>query len=33
VAEFGNRLYLVNARFTTPPGPDVDYWITKIRKP
>lgn len=33
VAEFRNRLYLVNARFTTPPGPDVDYWITKIRKP
>jgi hypothetical protein len=33
VAEFGNRLYLVNARFTTPSGPDVDYWITKIRKP
>jgi hypothetical protein len=33
VAEFRNRLYLVNARFTTPPGPNVEYWITKIRKP
>jgi sugar lactone lactonase YvrE len=33
VAEFQNRLYLVNARFTTPPAPDVEYWITKIRKP
>jgi hypothetical protein len=25
------RLYAVNARFGTPPGPDVDYWITKLR--
>jgi hypothetical protein len=33
VAEFRNRLYLVNARFTTLPGPEVDYWITEIRKP
>lgn len=24
------RLYAVNARFGTPPGPDVDYWITKL---
>jgi sugar lactone lactonase YvrE len=33
VAEFRNRLYLVNARFNIPPGPDVPYWITKIGKP
>jgi hypothetical protein len=33
VAQFRNRLYLVNARFSTPPASDVDYWITKIRKP
>jgi hypothetical protein len=23
-------LYVVNARFGTPPGPDVDYWITRL---
>jgi sugar lactone lactonase YvrE len=28
----GNRLYVVNARFTTPPTPDTDYWITQVRK-
>jgi strictosidine synthase-like protein len=33
VAEAGNALYLVNARFTTPPGPDTEYWISPIRKP
>jgi sugar lactone lactonase YvrE len=33
IAEFGNRLYAVNARFTTPPGPSVPYWITKLTKP
>jgi hypothetical protein len=33
VAEFGNRLYLPNARFTTPVTPTTDYWITQIRKP
>ena len=33
VAEAGNRLYLVNARFTTPPEPDTEYWISPIRKP
>jgi hypothetical protein len=32
VAEFGNRLYLPNARFTTPAGPDTPYWITQVRK-
>jgi hypothetical protein len=30
VAEFGNSLYLPNARFTTPPTPDTAYWITRI---
>jgi sugar lactone lactonase YvrE len=33
VAEAGNALYVVNARFTTPPGPDTEYWIAPIRKP
>jgi hypothetical protein len=23
-------LWVVNARFTTPPGPTVDYWITRL---
>jgi sugar lactone lactonase YvrE len=30
--EFGKRLYAVNARFTTPPTPDTDYWIAQFRK-
>ena len=25
-------LYLPNARFTTPPTPDTDYWITRVSK-
>jgi sugar lactone lactonase YvrE len=29
-AKFGNRLYLPNARFTTPPTPETPYWITAI---
>ena len=33
VAEKGNSLYLVNARFSTPPAPDTEYWITRIAKP
>jgi hypothetical protein len=33
VAKRGNLLYLVNARFTTPPTPDTEYWIAPIRKP
>jgi hypothetical protein len=33
VAEAGNGLYLVNARFNTPPGPDTEYWLAPIRKP
>lgn len=30
VAAFGHRLYLPNARFTTPPGPDVEYQAVAI---
>ena len=30
ITRFGNRFYLVNARFTTPPGPDTEYWITAL---
>lgn len=33
IAEFGNRLYVVNARFTTPPEPTTAYWVTQLRKP
>jgi hypothetical protein len=33
VAAAGGALYLPNARFTTPPGPDTQYWIAAIRKP
>ena len=27
----GRSLYLVNARFSTPPTPDTKYWITRVR--
>jgi hypothetical protein len=30
VAFQAGRLWVVNARFGTPPGPDVDYWITQV---
>jgi hypothetical protein len=33
VAERGNVLYLVNARFTTAPTPETEYWIAPIGKP
>ena len=33
VAAFGNRLYLPNARFTTPPTPDTTYNAVAIPKP
>jgi sugar lactone lactonase YvrE len=33
VAAFGGRLYLPNARFTTPPQPDTTYSVNAIRKP
>jgi hypothetical protein len=32
IDRFGRNLYAVNARFSTPPGPDVDYWVTKVRR-
>jgi sugar lactone lactonase YvrE len=32
IAEFGNSLYAVNARFSTPPGPTVDDWVIKVPK-
>jgi sugar lactone lactonase YvrE len=32
IAEHGNSLYAVNARFGTPPGPDVDYDVVKVSK-
>ncbi len=33
VAQRGDRLYLVNARFTTPPTPQTEYWITVVPEP
>jgi sugar lactone lactonase YvrE len=30
VARIGKRLYLPNARFTTPPEADTPYWITQV---
>lgn len=30
VAKLGKRLYLPNARFTTPPTPTTDYWVTQV---
>jgi len=33
VAEKGNVLYVVNARFSTPPTPETEYWIAPLRKP
>jgi sugar lactone lactonase YvrE len=32
IDEHGSRLYAVNARFSTPPGPDVPYWVTKLER-
>ena len=32
IDRFGRNLYAVNARFSTPPGPDVEYWVTKVRR-
>ncbi|MER7244351.1 superoxide dismutase [Kribbella sp. NPDC000426] len=32
VAAFGNRLYLPNARFSTPPTPTTPYWVTAVRR-
>jgi sugar lactone lactonase YvrE len=32
VAEFGNALYAVNARFGTPPTPDTEYDVVRVSK-
>jgi sugar lactone lactonase YvrE len=32
IDDLGRRLYAVNARFGTAPGPTTDYWITQVRK-
>jgi sugar lactone lactonase YvrE len=32
IDELGRRLYAVNARFGTAPGPTTDYWVTQFRK-
>jgi sugar lactone lactonase YvrE len=32
IDEFGKRLYAVNARFTTPPTPTTEYWVSQFRK-
>jgi sugar lactone lactonase YvrE len=32
ISEFGSRLYAVNARFGTPPGPNVDYDMVQVSK-
>ena len=31
-AFFGKRLYLPNARFTTPPTPTTPYWVTAVQR-
>ncbi|MFY1672765.1 SMP-30/gluconolactonase/LRE family protein [Plantactinospora sp. WMMB334] len=33
VASYGNRLYLPNARFSTPPTPETPYTAVAVRKP
>lgn len=33
IAKKGRRLYVVNARFTTPPTPDTEYQVVRLRKP
>jgi len=30
-AFFGNSLYVNNARYAEPPGPDTEYWVTKLK--
>lgn len=32
IAEFGRHIYAVNARFDTPPGPDVTYDVVQVEK-
>ena len=31
-AAFGSRLYLPNARFTTPPTATTPYWVTAVQR-
>ena len=33
VAGFGHRLYLPNARFSTPAGPGTAYWVSRAQIP
>jgi hypothetical protein len=33
IAKKGRRLYVVNARFTTPPTPDTEYQVVQLRNP
>ncbi len=32
IDEFGDRLYAINGRFSTPPTPDTPYWVTQLHK-
>jgi sugar lactone lactonase YvrE len=32
IADFGSRLYAVNARFSTAPTPSTEYWVTQVKK-
>ena len=32
IARHGNRLYAVNARFTTPPGPTTTYSVVQVKR-
>jgi sugar lactone lactonase YvrE len=32
IARLGRSLYAANARFDTPPMPDTEYWVTRVRK-
>jgi sugar lactone lactonase YvrE len=33
IAALGSRLYVVNARFSTPPTPDTEYTVVRVVKP
>ena len=32
LARLGHRLYAVNARFSTPPTPQTEYWVTRVSR-
>jgi sugar lactone lactonase YvrE len=32
IAGIGRSLYAVNARFDTPPTPETEYWVTRVRR-